>query len=95
VPDSMQWTAAVWAIGLGALFVATIWLLVNDGWAGWRTDDRVPDKDISPEPRGPITEYPDGLSEGRGRPTTVLILTAVVFVAWASGYALIFLQSVR
>jgi hypothetical protein len=25
----------------------------------------------------------------------VLILTAVVFVAWASGYALIFLQSVR
>jgi hypothetical protein len=91
MPISEQWTAAIWGIGLGGLFVGAVWLVVSNAWFRSATADRVPTTDVRPDPIGTVDEYPDGLGEAHGRATLFLKAYIVLFVIWTVAYVANFL----
>jgi hypothetical protein len=93
MPIDQQWTAALWGVGLGATFIASVWLVVANAWFRKATADRIPTTDVHPDPIGTVDEYPEGLGEAHGRVTLFLKAYIVLFVVWSIGYIYIFLTT--
>jgi hypothetical protein len=95
MPASDQWSAALWGIGLGVLFLVAVWLVVSNAWFRKATADRIPQSDIRPDPIGTVEEYPEGLGEAHGRVTLFLKAYIVLFVIWTVLYVANFLLGGR
>lgn len=94
MPVTEQVQAALWALGVGAAFVAVIWMVVSNAWYRKATEDRIPATDVKPTPIGMVEEYPEGLAEAHGRPTLLMKLLILGFVVWTIGYTAAFVMRV-
>lgn len=93
MPLDQQVSAALWGLGLGAAFIAAVWLVVANAWFRKATADRVPRSDVRPDPIGTVDEYPEGLGEAHGRVTLFLKTYIALFVLWTIGYVYLFVTS--
>lgn len=91
MPVRDQIVSALWGLGIGAAFVTTVWLVVSNAWYRKATEDRIPETDVKPTPIGIVEEYPEGLAEAHGGPTTFLKVLIAAYVVWSIGYVVLFL----
>jgi hypothetical protein len=95
MPAVEQYSAVLWGLGLGGLFVVAVWLVVSNAWFRSATADRIPETDTRPDPIGTVDEYPEGLGEAHGRVTLFLKAYVVFFLVWTVVYAYIFVTSAK
>jgi len=90
MPATQQLYSALWALAIGLVFAAAIWLVVSNAWYRKATENRIPDTDVKPTPIGMVEEYPEGLAEAHGGPTLFLKVLIVAFAVWAVAYTVEF-----
>lgn len=95
MPANQQVAAMMWGVGVGVVFIITIWLVVSNAWYRKATENRIPETDVRPTPIGIVEEYPEGLAEAHGGPTLFLKVLIVFFVGWAIGYVAFFVTHMR
>jgi len=85
MPYAQQLGGVLWALGVGLLTLAVIYMTVRSGWFRKAGNDVIPTEDVRPEIAEPVHHYPEDLAEAHGRVPVIIKLIIggyLIFLVW-------------
>jgi hypothetical protein len=93
MPASQQISAVVWGLSVGITMVVIIWAVIRGGWFRKPTNDVLPADDATPDPIGPVHDYPEGLAEAHGPVPLIVKLIIISVLVWTVVYIGLFARA--